>query len=236
MPKRKLQIYSSSESVDDSSAHVCKHLPAYVTAAVLGRHPDELYPSVAAHLATCSTCRIERDELQALTADAYGEDVGAPDVFAEPDLSFLRARTREHPLSPYPAHRNDPAPIVLHLSPAVLTQRHPAAVVGGLRGDMLGTYDMVPDNRPDIRIRIEVAGETSESARIHIAVRFADRDPLAEPIPQMSVHMRAGNQEWHTTSDELGSAMFGAVPRDLLVPVHITIMPPEDVHGKPSSG
>jgi hypothetical protein len=107
-------------------------LPAYATSLTLG---VALQADLAAHLASCPTCRAELDELAELTRVAYIGQIEPSHDYPQPDLSFLD-RPQPRPAD-HPSLLDDLGRLIIVFTEALLTTIHKPSFAGAARGELM---------------------------------------------------------------------------------------------------
>lgn len=215
----------------DSAApgrHVAREvLSEYATETALGNAPQEIYPTVAEHLADCETCRADLSDLLELTIPAYDGEVEAADSYPPADLSFLC------PPVPAPIERTNPwridaaGRLVIEFTEALLNSLRTPSLAGASRSQLLYRYVQDPGSVQDLDVTIEAFAEDLATGvgRVRVGVDVPSRGPFDQGGSR--VELRTSDQTWHDETDDTGSVDFTPIPLAALPRLRVAISPPQ---------
>ena len=214
-------------STDRSHTEVHAALPSYAAAMALGQAAEILYPDVAAHLHTCPTCSVERDELLELVIPMYRGQVPAASGSPEFDLSFLRpsaARSSE----PHPSWFIDGLRrLVVEFSEPLLEALRQTPYAQAARGPAI--YHYVPEPAPsNLGLTIDVFADehVADQGNVQVLLDLPSRDPFDQS--GLLVNLHVGDLHWEGTTSSTGSVTFASVPLKHLAQLRIEIALPQD--------
>lgn len=215
------QPQRASHSIRLSHDEMADHLPGYVAELLATGRAEERYPLVAAHLATCASCRVDLDELLALTRATYDTLGDPPTTYPAIDLKALLG-PREAPIAAPRWSLDALGRWLVELTDGLLAMGRPSPLVGMARADDL-LYDLrvPPANDEAPELRVEVFGEPGDSLCLRASVDAPELDPLA--MGGVEVALLAGGREWRATTDAVGTASFRGIPRQALAGARIAV-------------
>jgi hypothetical protein len=213
-PERNAAPLISEQPVDHPPRDM---FPAYATSAALGAAPQA---DLAAHLASCPTCRVELDELAELTRVAYIGQIEPSHDYPQPDLSFL-GQPQSRPAD-QPSLLDDLGRLIIVFTEALLTTLHKPSLAGAARGELMYRYVQEPG---PLRVTIEVYAESEASmtGRVQVNVDIDSRDPFEQQGTQ--VVLRAGEEAWQGQTDQTGYVDFTPVPLSSLPGLRVEVTP-----------
>lgn len=201
--------------------------PEYAAAIVFGQAAEQMYPSVAAHVRECPSCRAELEELLALMLPAYQGQVAPAETYPQFDLSFLR---------PAPSLAAPPANwfidelrrLVVVFTDTLLQSMQVAAQLQPTRGVLLYHYAPSPVPPGDLDLAIDIFADDASPDRGNIQVLIDN--PALDPFDQsgMRVQIGAGDESWSTSTNPAGAALVAGVPLQLLSQLRIQIQLPTE--------
>ena len=210
-------------SLPDQLSHqeVRDRLHAYAFAILMEDAPEARYPAVAAHLARCTECRADLDELLDMTRTAamgVGEPVSSDSV---PDLSRLpRPRMKTANRSP-PWFIDQLGRLLLEFSEALLRSWQPSPVLGTPRGDLLYEYHYESETQePSLMVEI-FAEEHPEMTLLYVTIDVPNRDVRDQMGIPITLHGAGVPQ--HAQTDRSGTARFPHIARAALAHLRLEI-------------
>jgi hypothetical protein len=225
MNSMSLRDLNDERAGDPAIAHQTLHalLPLYATTIALGGAQPAGMSDLEQHLAVCTVCRAELEELSILTSAAYSDQIAAAPAYPAPDLTFLRAaQVRAH--DP-PWLLDEVGRLVVQFSAMLLKTLRPPALAGAARGQFLYRYVQDPGSVDDLEVTIEVFAEDTrqERGRVRVAVDVPSRGPFDQSGSQVVV--RADEQAWQGETDEAGCVDFAPIPLAALPRLKVEIAP-----------
>jgi hypothetical protein len=206
-----------------------EQFPAYAAAVARGVAP-QLDDQLQAHLAGCTACRVELEELVAVAQSAYDRQFAAARDYPAADLSFLPP-TEDHftlpalPIHAHPWRIDKRGRLEIEFSPGLVAMLAPRAAVGAMRGQFLFRYVQEPGSVDDLGVTIEVYAEdaTHNLGRVRIGVDVPSRDAFDQSGSQVVV--RAGEAAWQGETDESGTVDLAPIPLNVVNQMRVEITP-----------
>jgi hypothetical protein len=219
---------SSPQSGYSDRSHEETHnlLPEYATAMALGQTPWLRYPSTAAHLASCPTCRADLETLLDLAVTSYTGQVEPLSSYPHFDFSFLQPQASQ-PAEPRPTwFIDDVGRLVVAFSEALLASMRQPALLQGARGQSLYRYTPEPAPPDNLGLTIDVFADdgAAEQGNVQVLLDVPGRDPLDQS--GIGVTLRVGDLVWEGATSASGSVTFTAVPLRLLPQLRVEVTLP----------
>jgi hypothetical protein len=206
-----------------------EQFPAYAAAVARGAAP-KLDGQLQVHLAACSTCRAELEDLLAVVKSAYAAQIDAAPDYPTTDLSFLTPADDRFalpalvaPASPW--RLDERGWLEIEFSPALVATLAPRAVVGAPRGQFLFRYVQEPGSLDDLAVTIEVFAEDAARnlGRVRVGVDIPSRGAFDQSGSRVVV--RAGEAAWQGETDESGTVDLAPIPLDVVNQMRVVITP-----------
>jgi hypothetical protein len=206
------------ELTDLSHEAVRALLPEYVALAAQGIDPEAVHPQLAAHLADCSSCAEEFQELIELAAITYS---GAFEPAAQaPDLSFLRS-----PRAParLPVVRTSLGQLLVTFTRPLVEALLQPRLAGAFRGQLLYRASQTTQETPPAHVQLELRAEGAASCSISIRLQLPEQQALHQA--GALVQLRAGAFTQEAALDDAGTAIFSGLPTEALPLLRLIITP-----------
>jgi hypothetical protein len=211
-------------SLHDQLSHqeVRDRLHAYAFATLMEDAPEARYPAVAAHLARCTECQVDLDELLDMmraAAMAAGEPVSSN---AAPDLSRLPRPWMKTTTRAPPWFIDQLGRLWLEFSEALLRSWQPSPVFGTSRGDLLYAYHYESETlEPSLTVEI-FTEEHRETVLVSVTIDLPDRnvrDQMGLPIT-----LYGAGKPQQAETDRSGTVRFPHIAREVLPKLRLEIM------------
>ena len=209
-------------------------LPVYATALVFGHPAQTWYPAVAAHIASCASCRAELEELQSVVEPSYDGELTPAASTPQFDLSFLQPQDVPRTQPTAAAQQRAPrwqrdsggrllVPLSEYLTPGAVAR--PQFGLGRGVSRQRSTIELeVPE---PVSIAIEVFNDDPLDmvvVQVQIDVATLD-DPLSQA--GQTIALRSGEHVWEAATNEAGVARIAGVQRSALADLHLEVeLPP----------
>ena len=208
-----------------------EQLPSYAAAIATGSDTEASSPGFAAHLAACSDCAAELQELLELVRPAYAGEFEPAARYPAADLAFLEIPA-QLPQPAAPVWVLDAGRLVIRFSHALLAgmRRQPlAGAARAARGQLIYRYTQEPGSLHDLDVSVEVyAEDTSQKhGRVRVGVDVASRGPLDQSGSLVTLYL--GEASWKAETDETGCVDFAPVPLEELPSLRVEITPLREI-------
>lgn len=198
-------------------AHELLHV--YAHEILMGKAPETHYPTVAAHLATCPSCRAELSGLLSVTG-AAARPAQQAEPHPGPDLSRLTWPEQPAGVADLP-FIDSLRRLWVAFSQERLRGWQVPAVVGAMRGALLYAYeDEGVAQAADLRIQIYAESDPALVSLV-VTVAAAASDELDQSGTQVALYGDDLQQQART--DGTGTVHFAQVPRAALPRLRLAI-------------
>jgi hypothetical protein len=205
-------------------------LHIYAHAAIQGGTPELQYPDVAAHLATCTVCQADLDNLLNLVQPVYaGEDRLAP-PYPQPKLERLSPPWRMSAGDTPAWYVDRLGHLWLELSEALLAVFRPMELAGVARDPhLLYEHHVERKNPQELAWSLKIISEqgSSETTAVQLHIDMPGRGAIDQAGSQVTLH--GGGVVVRAETDEMGDVVFEGVPRSALPKLRLEVLP-DQVH------
>lgn len=187
------------QSLDDDRCdcrHVRAMLPSMATLVALGRTCEDEYRQEYQHIASCSACQAEYNDVCSMTAEIYADDVPV----VSDDIRAIRSRAT---LSSYS----------FWFSQALLTALNQPTAFGAVRGSVYRHNEHWVERNVHIAIEIFDSVHASECS---LRVRVERADYAVFDQPKTVIVIETPSRSWHAQVDSSGYAHFSHIPLSVL--------------------
>jgi len=215
--------YTYGNPPGESSDHpLYELLPEYATILALGETPQAHFAQLEAHLAECTECQVDLDDLLELTIAAYTERLEPALEYPRADLSFLQLAAPVPLDQPWYLEQDT---LVITLPAPILQATQRQSLAGVLRGQLLYRYTQEPRSVANLEVSIDVYAEEAQpgQGRVRVSVEVPSRDPLEQAGSLVVLHADEVRLDGRT--DELGYVDFSPVPLAALPHMRVEITP-----------
>jgi hypothetical protein len=219
---------SSRQSGYSDRSHEETHnlLSEYATATALGQTPWLRYPSTAAHLASCPTCRAELDALLELAVASYTGQVEPLSSYPPFDFSFLQPPASQPAIARPTWFIDYVGRLVVVFSEALLASMRQPSPLRAARGQALYRYTPEPAPPDNLGLSIDVFADddSADQGNVQVLLDVPGRDPLDQS--GIRVTLCVGDLAWEGATGPSGSVTFTAVPLKLLPQLRVEVTLP----------